>query len=299
MSRLRLLTDAELRTTLVEWNDTATDLPAQGCLHEAFEARADAAPDAVAVVQGADRLTYGEVNAAANRLAHHLRSLGVGPDDRVGLCLDRSAQLLVAELAVLKAGGADVPLDPDYPASRIATMVTGTSCAVMVSRTDLTGNLPRTDGTPLVLLDRDADLLRELPGHNPGRLAGPDHLCYIIHTSGSTGAPSRSATAPTAAVLNNGRRPRTRRYGVGPGDTVPSRSPRPRPASSAGAPWNWASPSTPWSRARGRCCSGRSPAARTWCSARPSPAGPGAAGRGVHGRPVHQHPAGARPVRSR
>ncbi|CAM5243197.1 D-alanine--D-alanyl carrier protein ligase [Streptomyces tendae] len=198
VSRLRLLTDAELRTTLVEWNDTATDLPAQGCLHEAFEARADAAPDAVAVVQGADRLTYGEVNAAANRLAHHLRSLGVGPDDRVGLCLDRSAQLLVAELAVLKAGGAYVPLDPDYPASRIATMVTGTSCAVMVSRTDLTGNLPRTDGTPLVLLDRDADLLRELPGHNPGRLAGPDHLCYIIHTSGSTGAPRRRGTGRRA-----------------------------------------------------------------------------------------------------
>ncbi|MET7324685.1 amino acid adenylation domain-containing protein [Streptomyces sp. NPDC005549] len=217
VSRLRLLTDAELRTTLVEWNDTATDLPA-GCLHEAFEARADATPEAVAVVQGADRLTYGEVNAAANRLAHHLRSLGVGPDDRVGLCLDRSAQLLVAELAVLKAGGAYVPLDPDYPASRIATMVTGTSCAVMVSRTDLTGNLPGTDGTPLVLLDRDADLLRALPDHNPGRLAGPDHLCYIIHTSGSTGAPKPIALRHRG-VLNNVADLNTR-YGVGPGDAV-------------------------------------------------------------------------------
>ncbi|CAM5662480.1 Amino acid adenylation domain-containing protein OS=Streptomyces tendae OX=1932 GN=GUR47_22340 PE=4 SV=1 [Streptomyces tendae] len=97
-------------------------------------------------------------------------------------------------------------------------MVTGTSCAVMVSRTDLTGNLPRTDGTPLVLLDRDADLLRELPGHNPGRLAGPDHLCYIIHTSGSTGAPKPIALRHRG-VLNDVADLNTR-YGVGPGDSV-------------------------------------------------------------------------------
>ncbi len=218
VSRLRLLTDAELRTTLVDWNDTAVELPARGTLHEAFEARADAAPDAVALVHGTTRLTYREVNAAANRLAHHLRSLGVGPDDRVGLCLDRSADLLVAELAVLKAGGAYVPLDPDYPAPRIATMVAGTSCAVMVSRTGLAANLPATEGTPLLLLDRDAAALGTRPAHNPERLAGPDHLCYIIHTSGSTGAPKPIALRHRG-VLNNIADLNTR-YGVGPGDAV-------------------------------------------------------------------------------
>ncbi|MFG2728474.1 amino acid adenylation domain-containing protein [Streptomyces canus] len=220
VGRLRLLTDEELHRTLVEWNRTETDLPNQGCLHEAFESRADAAPDAVAVVQGPTKLTYRQVNAAANRLAHHLRSLGVGPDTRVGLCLDRSAQLLIAVLAVLKAGGAYVPLDPDYPAQRIAAMVAGTSCTAMISRTDLAANLPTSgeQGPPLVLLDRDADALAPQPSHNPGRVASPDHLCYIIHTSGSTGAPKPIALRHRG-VLNNIADLNTR-YGVGPGDSV-------------------------------------------------------------------------------
>ncbi|WP_331765204.1 amino acid adenylation domain-containing protein (plasmid) [Streptomyces sp. NBC_01384] len=220
VSRLRLLTDEELHRTLVEWNRTETDLPDQGCLHEAFEARADAAPEAVAVVHGTHRLTYRQVNAEANRLARHLRSLGVGPDVRVGLCLDRSPQLLIAELAVLKAGGAYVPLDPDYPAQRIATMVGGTSCAVMISRTELRSNLPaHTErDLPLVLLDRDAEVLSRLPGHNLGHIADPDHLCYIIHTSGSTGAPKPIALRHRG-VLNNIADLNTR-YDVGPGDSV-------------------------------------------------------------------------------
>ncbi|WP_433919437.1 amino acid adenylation domain-containing protein [Streptomyces canus] len=220
VGRLRLLTDEELHRTLVEWNRTETDLPNQGCLHEAFESRADAAPDAVAVVQGSTKLTYRQVNAAANRLAHHLRSLGVGPNKRVGLCLDRSAQLLIAVLAVLKAGGAYVPLDPDYPAQRIAAMVAGTSCTAMISRTELAANLPTSgeQGPPLVLLDRDADALTPQPAHNPGRIASPDHLCYIIHTSGSTGAPKPIALRHRG-VLNNIADLNTR-YGVGPGDSV-------------------------------------------------------------------------------
>ncbi|MFG2887857.1 amino acid adenylation domain-containing protein [Streptomyces sp. NPDC048297] len=215
---LRLLSDTELHTTLVEWNRTGTELPNSGCLHEAFASRAALAPDAVAVVHAGRRWTYGEVNAAANRLAHHLRTLGVGPDVRVGLCLDRSAELLVSELAILKAGGAYVPLDPDYPAQRIAAMVGGTSCAVMISRTDLTGNLPEGDTTPLVLVDRDTELLAALPEHDPEPVAGPEHLCYIIHTSGSTGAPKPIALRHRG-VLNNVADLNTR-YDVGPGDAV-------------------------------------------------------------------------------
>ncbi|MEV8537230.1 amino acid adenylation domain-containing protein [Streptomyces sp. NPDC051211] len=220
VSRLRLLTGPELHRTLVEWNRTETPLPAHGTLHAAFEARAERAPEAIALVHGSERLTYREINAAANRLAHHLRSLGVGPDVRVGLCLDRSPNLLVAELAVLKAGGAYVPLDPDYPADRIAIMVNGTSCAVMISREALTSNLPERDeqSPPLVLLDRDADVLAARPEHDPEPVAGPEHLCYIIHTSGSTGAPKPIALRHLG-VLNN-IADLNSRYEVGPGDSV-------------------------------------------------------------------------------
>ncbi|MEU9887506.1 amino acid adenylation domain-containing protein [Sphaerisporangium sp. NPDC051011] len=219
VARLRLLTDAELRRTLVEWNATRTDLPYDVCLHEAFEARAAEAPDAVAVVNGAERWTYARVNAAANRLAHHLRALGVGPDMRVGLCLDRSPGLLVAVLGILKAGGAYVPIDPDYPALRIATMVSGTSCALMISREALTANLPGAgEGAPLVLLDRDAELLAALPEHDPEPAVGPENLCYIIHTSGSTGEPKPIALRHRG-VMNNIADLNTR-FEVGPGDSV-------------------------------------------------------------------------------
>ncbi|MFE0106719.1 amino acid adenylation domain-containing protein [Streptomyces sp. NPDC059009] len=205
VAHLRLLGDDELRRQLLDWNDTATDLPHDRCLHAAFEARVRETPDAVAVVRGTRRWTYADINTRANRLAHRLRSLGVGPDVRVGLCLDRSADLLVAVLGILKAGGAYVPLDPAYPARRIATMVEGTSCAVMVSRTDLLAHLPHAgaDGDrPLVLLDRDADALAAQPAHDPAPTAGPENLCYIIHTSGSTGAPKPIALRHRG-VLNN------------------------------------------------------------------------------------------------
>nr|UDM84238.1 non-ribosomal peptide synthetase [Streptomyces sp.] len=219
VEQLRLLTDAQRQRVLVEWNRTEAELPHGTCLHEAFEAQAERAPDAVAVVHGTERWTYGQVDVAANRLAHHLRSLGVGPDVRVGLCLDRSPGLLVAVLGILKAGGAYVPLDPDYPARRIAAMVEGTSCAVMVSRAALAGNLPDgSAGAHLVLLDRDADVLSARPEHGLGVTARPDDLCYIIHTSGSTGAPKPIALRHRG-VMNNLADLNTR-FHVGPDDSV-------------------------------------------------------------------------------
>ncbi|GAA2421740.1 hypothetical protein GCM10010388_06200 [Streptomyces mauvecolor] len=223
VAELQLLTDAELHTTLVEWNLTGTDLPHDVTLHEAFEAQAARDPEATVAIHAGVRHTYGDVNTAANRLAHHLISLGVGPDVRVGLCLDRSPQLLVAVLGILKAGGAYVPLDPEYPAQRIATMVQGTACAVMVSREALTANLPADgDARPLVLLDRDADMLAALPAGNQGRTSGPDDLCYIIHTSGSTGAPKPIALRHRG-VMNN-LADLNSRFRVGPGDSVLSLS---------------------------------------------------------------------------
>ncbi len=221
VSRLRLLPEDELRRMLVEWNDTAADLPHDVCLHTAFEARAAGAPDALALVGGDRSWTYREVNEAANRLAHHLRGLGVGPDRRVGICLDRCAELLVAVLGVLKAGGAYVPLDPDYPRQRLATMVAGTSCAVVVSRSGPADSLPPA-GTgpdaPVVLLDRAEELLAGLPTHDPEGGATPDDLAYIIHTSGSTGAPKPIALRHRG-VMNN-IADLNSRFGVGPGDRV-------------------------------------------------------------------------------
>jgi amino acid adenylation domain-containing protein len=201
VAHLRLLTDAELGRMLVDWNRTGTELADGSYLHEAFEAHAGQRPDATAVIHEGARFTFGDVNAAANRLAHHLRSLGIGPDARVGLCLERSPELLIAMLGILKAGGAYVPLDPDYPAQRIADMVRGTTCAVIVSRHELAPCLPETDA-PLVLLGPGGTDLSAAPAHNPVSVITPDHLCYIIHTSGSTGAPKPIALHHRGVVNN-------------------------------------------------------------------------------------------------
>ncbi|MEV1119777.1 non-ribosomal peptide synthetase [Actinosynnema sp. NPDC049800] len=213
---LSLLTPEEEHRLLVEWNDTAVALPADGCLHGHFEDRVRAAPDAVAVVRGNRTWTFAEVNRSANRLAHRLRELGVGPGVRVGICLDRSPDLLPAVLGVLKAGGAYVPLDPDYPPARLDLMRRGAGLAVLVGRADLAANLP--DDTPVVLLDRDAAVLREQPEHDPDVGAGPDDLCYVIYTSGSTGGPKGIALRHRG-VLNNLVDLNTR-FGVGPDDRV-------------------------------------------------------------------------------
>ncbi|WP_051819635.1 non-ribosomal peptide synthetase [Streptomyces sp. NRRL S-920] len=222
LAELEFLGESELHRILVEWNATAAELPHPGsCLHEAFEARAARAPDAVVVAQDDQLLTFRQVNAAANRLAHHLRGLGVGPDRRVGLYLDQSPDLLVAILGVLKAGGAYVPLDPGYPSARVATMITGVSCVAVISRSDLADGLPRAEGPGgphLIVLDRAADELAAEPDHDPRPVAGPDNLCYVMHTSGSTGTPKPIALCHRG-VLNNIADLNTR-FDVGPGDSV-------------------------------------------------------------------------------
>ncbi|MGM1061399.1 non-ribosomal peptide synthetase [Saccharothrix sp. Mg75] len=225
VSRLALLTAEETHRVLTEWNDTAADLPHGTCLHTAFEERTATGPGAPAVVDGARTWTYGEVNAAANRLAHRLREGGVGPDVRVGLCLERSATLLAAVLGVLKAGGAYVPLDPDYPAQRLSAMLDGTSCAAVVTDRVRAAALPAPPpGTdrPVVLveglLDGTEPDLAARPGTDPGRIAGPDDLCYVIHTSGSTGLPKPIALRHRGVVNNLA--DLNSRFAVGPSDRV-------------------------------------------------------------------------------
>ncbi|WP_326768767.1 amino acid adenylation domain-containing protein [Streptomyces sp. NBC_01591] len=220
LADLALLGREELRRILVEWNDTETVLPlGGGRLHEAFENQAELRPHMAAVVQGPTRLSYREVNAAANRLAHHLRGLGVGPDDRVALYLRHSPDLLIAMLAVLKAGGAYVPLDPDHPPLRVKALIDGAACETLITTADLVDGLAGArPGGSTVVLDRESAVLAGLPEHNPAPGARPENLCYVIHTSGSTGTPKAIAVCHRG-VTNNVADLNTR-FGVGPGDKI-------------------------------------------------------------------------------
>jgi amino acid adenylation domain-containing protein len=170
-------------------NETATSYAfADDCLHHLLERQADRCPDETAVTCGADRLSYRELDAAANRLAHHLIALGVGPDVAVCVLLDRSADLLVGLLGVLKAGGCYVPLEPSYPASRLAFMAAETAAPVLLTRSDLAGRVPPAPWT-VVNVDADRARIAQLPAHRPHSAVTPDNLAYVIYTSGSTGTP--------------------------------------------------------------------------------------------------------------
>ncbi|HEU0079910.1 MAG TPA: AMP-binding protein, partial [Longimicrobiaceae bacterium] len=154
-----------------------------GCVHHAIERQARLTPEAVAVVRGGESLTYAELDRRANRLAHELRGRGVGPEARVGVCLDRSPELLVGLLGIWKAGGAYVPLDPAYPAERLRLAVEDSGAGTVVTREHLAGSLPAGAAEP-VLLDGMGE--SDAP---PPPSAGPDNLAYVIYTSGSTGKP--------------------------------------------------------------------------------------------------------------
>ncbi|NPC86635.1 amino acid adenylation domain-containing protein, partial [Pyxidicoccus fallax] len=199
LSSLPLLTEAERRQLLVEWNDTATDFPAEACIHHLFEQQVARTPDAPALGFEDAWLTYRELDARANQLAWHLRSLGVGPEVRVGLCAERSLELVVGLFAILKAGGAYVPLDPSYPRERLAWMLEDARPAVLVAQPSLLARLPETLGARVVSLD-DASL-RALPTHAPAPLATPDSLAYVLFTSGSTGRP-KGVQVPHRTVSN-------------------------------------------------------------------------------------------------
>ncbi|HEX8362163.1 MAG TPA: amino acid adenylation domain-containing protein, partial [Longimicrobium sp.] len=181
-----LLSADERRQVVEGWNATAADYPAGLCVHQLFEAQAELTPGAVAVVCDGASLTYAELNARANRLAHHLRELGVGPDARVAVCSARTPELVAGLLAILKAGGAYVPLDPAYPDERLRHILADSAPVVLLAQESLAG---RFAGVPVLVLD-DAAAWAHQPDGNP-RPAGltPDHLAYLIYTSGSTGMP--------------------------------------------------------------------------------------------------------------
>ncbi|HEX8273037.1 MAG TPA: amino acid adenylation domain-containing protein [Longimicrobiaceae bacterium] len=190
---LPLLSDAERR----EWEALREEAPprfgVERCIHELVAEQAAVRPDAVAVVHEETRLTYGELDARANRLAHRLCALGAGPGKFVGVCLERSPELVVALLAVLKSGAAYVPLDPGHPAGRLSLVLRDTGAQALVTSLPLLGLFAEAEDRarplPTVAPDRDAAVLAGCPATAPEGGTGPDHPAYVIYTSGSTGTP--------------------------------------------------------------------------------------------------------------
>jgi amino acid adenylation domain-containing protein len=194
LSEVSLLAPAERHQLLVEWNGEAAPATGAVCLHRRFEAAVDRAPEGVALSfpgEPAERLTYGELDGRANRLARHLRTAGVRPGDRVALALERSPEMVVALLAVLKAGGAYVPLDPASPADRLAFILADSGASLLVTTGEAAGEWS-TGGLPVIRLDAEREAIAGRSGERLPDLGTPDMAelpAYVIYTSGSTGRP--------------------------------------------------------------------------------------------------------------
>jgi amino acid adenylation domain-containing protein len=188
VGELPLLSAAERHQLLVEWNDTAAEYPTEKCIHQLFEEQVEKTPDAVAVVFEDQQLTYRELNQRANQLAHHLQTLGVRPEVLVGICVERSLEMVVGLLGILKAGGAYVPLDPHYPQERLDYMLADSGVEVLLTQQLFVERLPKHNAQ-LVLLDTDWQLICQSPPNNPITEIQATNLAYVIYTSGSTGQP--------------------------------------------------------------------------------------------------------------
>ncbi|MEJ5061033.1 amino acid adenylation domain-containing protein [Pseudomonas sp. MYb330] len=194
ISDLPLLEQAEYQRIVHEWNLADDSFAQELCIHELIAQQVAATPNARAVSFANRQLTYGELDTQANRLAHKLIELGVGPEVRVGVAMLRSEHLLIALLAVLKAGGAYVPLDPDYPAERVAYMLEDSRALVLLTEHGVAATLNVTADTQVLLMD-DAEWLAAYPSSAPVTRVKPDNLAYVIYTSGSTGKPKGVAIA--------------------------------------------------------------------------------------------------------
>ncbi|HVB22530.1 MAG TPA: amino acid adenylation domain-containing protein [Ktedonobacteraceae bacterium] len=196
IAELPLLTEAERQQILVSWNETtatantadSANFIKDACLHQLFEAQVERTPDALAIRSGNQRLTYQALNEKANQVAHYLHKLGVAPEVLVGICMERSLEMVIAMLGVLKAGGAYVPLDPAYPQERIAFMLHDSQAKVLLTQQKLLATLPEQKAST-VRLDSNWAVIAKEPATNPTSTATLANLAYVIYTSDSTGKP--------------------------------------------------------------------------------------------------------------
>ncbi len=200
VSRLPMLSADERRRLLVEWNQTEAEYPRDRCVHELFRERAKVAADSVAVAQGDASLTYGELDRISDRLAEHLRSLGVGPETLVGICVPRSPDMVVGVLGILKAGGAYVPLDPTYPPERLAAMLADSGAGVLVTLETMKDALPAFAGRTVRLDTERKAILRRKGSFEAPRVTS-SNLAYVMYTSGSTGKP-KGVMVPHRGLVN-------------------------------------------------------------------------------------------------
>lgn len=201
ISNLVLLTPAERHQLLVEWNDTQKDYAVEQCIHKLFEAQVFRAPGAAAVVFENEQLTFDELNRRANQLAHYLAKLGVGPDALVAICMERSLEMVIAILGILKAGGGYVPLDPENPKERFHSILEDADSSAVVTTARLAPRLPQ-GRSRIICTDSDHLAIAQEPQDNPAVETQPHHCAYVIFTSGSTGKP-KGVVIPHRAIVNH------------------------------------------------------------------------------------------------
>ncbi|WP_259740971.1 amino acid adenylation domain-containing protein, partial [Pseudomonas poae] len=223
LATLPSLARDERERVLQAWNATAETYPLQQTVHQLIEAQVVRTPNAPALVFGGQHLSYTELNARANRLAHRLIAAGVGPDVLVGLALERSIEMVVGLLAVLKAGGAYVPLDPEYPRDRLAYMLEDSGVALLLTQAHLLAHLPIPQGVQHLVLEPGDAWLADCAEHNPGIALDGENLAYVIYTSGSTGQPKGAGNRHIA--LTNRLCWMQQAYGLDASDSVLQKTP--------------------------------------------------------------------------
>ncbi|HEX2210692.1 MAG TPA: amino acid adenylation domain-containing protein, partial [Longimicrobium sp.] len=217
LADLELMGEDERRLVLEGWNGTDAPTPA-GCVHDLFAEQAARTPDAPAVREGDGFVAYGELDARANRLAHHVGALGVPPGACVGVCLDRGAALVAALLGVLKAGCAYLPLDPELPPARLRLMLADAGAAALLTAERLRDAVGAAEGVRVVAVDAAAEEIAARPADDPGVRVDPGMLAYVVYTSGSTGTPKGVGIEHRS--LANSVWHAVRAYGLGPGDRM-------------------------------------------------------------------------------
>jgi amino acid adenylation domain-containing protein/non-ribosomal peptide synthase protein (TIGR01720 family) len=200
IAQLPLLTANEQHQLLM-WNQTHAEYSLDKCIHELFEEQVEKTPNAVAVVFADRQLTYQELNTKANQLAHYLQNLGVKPETSIGICIERSLEMVVGLLGILKAGGAYIPLDPAYPQERLAFMLADANVSILLTQQHLLDLLPQTSAST-ICLDRDWEKIPRHSNHNPNSTVRSENLAYVIYTSGSTGQP-KGVMIPHRAICNH------------------------------------------------------------------------------------------------